>query len=59
MQTLRYRETVEIKFDPPLSCRYLVLKLWSARKGEGNIDVGSVVAWGFAGVRWFPAVEVR
>jgi len=52
------RDTLEIKFDPPVSCRYLVLKLWSGRE-RGNIDVRSVVAWGFAGVRWFPAVELR
>lgn len=51
-------DTMEIKFNPPVSCKYILLKLWSPRH-DGNIDVRSIVAYGFAGVRWFPAVEMR
>ncbi|KAI9817293.1 MAG: hypothetical protein M1832_004715 [Thelocarpon impressellum] len=47
-----------IVFDPPVSGRFLLLKLWSPALDE-NIDIQSVVAWGFAGTRFFPARELR
>ncbi|KAK4501086.1 hypothetical protein PRZ48_006892 [Zasmidium cellare] len=47
---------VAIKFDPPVSGRFILLKLWANR---GNVDVQSVIAKGFGGSRFFPAVEYR
>ncbi|KAH0538740.1 hypothetical protein FGG08_004692 [Glutinoglossum americanum] len=47
-----------IKFDPPVSGRFILLKLWSQSRDE-NIDIQSIVAHGFAGPRYFPAVEMR
>ncbi|KXS99309.1 hypothetical protein AC578_6736 [Pseudocercospora eumusae] len=47
---------VAIKFDPPVSGRFVLLKLWANRS---NVDVQSVIAKGFGGSRFFPAVELR
>lgn len=47
-----------ITFDPALSARYLLLKLWSTRPDE-NIDIQSVEVKGWAGPRWFPAEQMR
>ncbi|KAI4247051.1 MAG: hypothetical protein L6R40_001716 [Gallowayella cf. fulva] len=52
------KSMVSIKFDPPVSGRYILLKLWSPRKDQ-NIDIQSIIAYGFAGPRFFPAVEFR
>lgn len=49
------KSRVAIKFDPPVSGRYILLKLWSYRT---NVDVQSVVAKGYAGPRFFPAFEL-
>ncbi|KAH0551742.1 hypothetical protein GP486_007041 [Trichoglossum hirsutum] len=47
-----------IKFDPPVSGRFILLKLWSQSRDQ-NIDIQNVVTHGFAGPRYFPAVEMR
>ncbi|TKA69887.1 hypothetical protein B0A49_05127 [Cryomyces minteri] len=52
------RSKVVVKFDPPISGKYILLKLWSPQP-EGNIDVQSIIAYGFAGPRYFPCVEPR
>lgn len=49
------KHKVAIKFDPPISGRFVMLKLWAHR---GNVDVQSVIAKGFAGPRFFPAREM-
>ena len=52
------KHKVTMNFNPPLSGRFLLLKLWSAA-GKSNVDVQSVIAMGYGGGRFFPAVEVR
>ncbi|EME81662.1 uncharacterized protein MYCFIDRAFT_89993 [Pseudocercospora fijiensis CIRAD86] len=52
----RGKYKVAIKFDPPVSGRFILLKLWANRD---NVDVQSVIAKGFGGSRFFPAVELR
>ncbi|KAL4912516.1 hypothetical protein BDW62DRAFT_194405 [Aspergillus aurantiobrunneus] len=54
----RPKSSVSLKFDPPPSGRYILIKLWSPYNA-GNIDIQSVVAHGFAGPRFFPAAGVR
>lgn len=49
------KSRVTVKFDPPVSGRYLLLKLWA---GKSNVDVQSVIAKGYAGPRFFGAVEL-
>lgn len=49
-----------IRFDPPVSGRFLLLKMWSSSRASGsNIDIQAVLTKGFAGPRYFPAVELR
>jgi len=49
-----------IRFDPPVSGRFILLKMWSPHFSEAaNIDIQSVVAKGFAGPRFFPASQLR
>lgn len=49
-----------IKFDPPVSGRFILLKMWSPHHDPtGNIDIQGVIAKGFAGPRYFPSVELR
>lgn len=49
-----------IRFDPPVSGRYLLLKMWNPhQEPRGNIDIRGVVAKGFAGPRYCPAIELR
>ncbi|KAI9167485.1 hypothetical protein HJFPF1_03613 [Paramyrothecium foliicola] len=49
-----------IKFDPPVSGRYILLKIWSSHHdSNSNIDIQSVMARGFAGPRYFPSVQLR
>lgn len=49
-----------IKFDPPISGRFILLKMWSPRRETNkNIDIQSVVARGYAGPRLFPARNPR
>ena len=54
------KHKVAVKFDPPVSGRFMLLKLWSDAKGpRANVDVQSVIAKGFGGPRFFPAKEFR
>ena len=59
----RGKHKVAMKFEPPLSGRFILLKLWSGSGGgdgrKGNVDVQSVIAKGFGGGRFFPARSVR
>ncbi|GKT43877.1 uncharacterized protein ColSpa_04058 [Colletotrichum spaethianum] len=49
-----------IRFDPPVSGRFILLKMWSSSRASGsNIDIQAVLAKGFAGPRYFPSVELR
>lgn len=48
--------TMTIQFDPPISGKYILLKLWNPQK-DRNIDIQEVAAHGFAGPRYFPAWE--
>ncbi|OJD12590.1 hypothetical protein ACJ73_09324 [Blastomyces percursus] len=52
------KSMVSIKFDPPVSGKFILIKLWSPFCG-GNIDIQSVVAHGFAGPRFFPSMKFR
>lgn len=45
-----------IKFDPPVSGRYILLKMYHPSE---NIDIQGVYAKGFAGPRYFPSLEMR
>ncbi|KAK4236403.1 hypothetical protein C8A03DRAFT_45610 [Achaetomium macrosporum] len=51
-----------IRFQPPVSARYILLKMWNPHQdphdGPKNIDIQGVVAKGFAGPRFCPAVEL-
>lgn len=47
-----------IRFDPPVSGRFILLKMWSSQAG-GNIDIQGVMVKGFAGPRYVPDVEYR
>jgi hypothetical protein len=42
----------------PRSGRFILLKLWSQSRDQ-NINIQNIVAHGFAGPRYFPAVEMR
>ncbi|CAK7213244.1 hypothetical protein SCUCBS95973_001735 [Sporothrix curviconia] len=51
-----------IVFDPPVTARYILLKMWNPSvdyDDNSNIDIQGVVAKGFAGPRYFPAMELR
>jgi hypothetical protein len=55
----RDKSKTTIKFDPPVSGRFILLKLWSPHPSPTeNIDIQTVVAKGFAGPRFFPAVTM-
>ncbi|PLB51836.1 hypothetical protein P170DRAFT_89763 [Aspergillus steynii IBT 23096] len=54
----RTKNVVNIKFDPPPSGRYILLQLWCPQ-GDNSIDIQSIVAYGFAGPRFFPAGTFR
>jgi hypothetical protein len=56
----RDKSKCTVKFDPPVSGRFILLKMWSPHhSATSNIDIQSVVAKGFAGPRYFPAVSLR
>lgn len=56
----RDKSKCTVRFDPPVSGRFILLKMWSPHQGgKSNIDIQSVVARGFAGPRYFPAVDMR
>lgn len=50
------KHKVAIKFDPPVSGRFILLKMWA---GRSNVDVQSVIAKGYGSLRFFPAKEFR
>ncbi|RDW71260.1 hypothetical protein BP6252_07823 [Coleophoma cylindrospora] len=55
----RDKSKCTVRFDPPVSGRFILLKMWSPHSSQtGNIDIQSVVAKGFAGPRYFPAVTL-
>lgn len=51
-QIKKGRHKVAIRFEPGVSGRFVLLKLWADRS---NVDVQSVIAKGFGGCRFFPA----
>lgn len=56
----RDKSKCTVRFDPPVSGRFILLKMWSPHSIQsGNIDIQSVVAKGFAGPRYFPSVSMR
>ncbi|KXJ94311.1 hypothetical protein Micbo1qcDRAFT_173135 [Microdochium bolleyi] len=56
----RDKSKCTITFDPPVSGRFILLKMWSPHQDpSGNIDIQAVVAKGFAGPRYFPSIELR
>lgn len=56
----RDKSKCTVRFDPPVSGRFILLKMWSPHhSATGNIDIQSVVAKGFAGPRFFPAISLR
>lgn len=56
----KHKSKCTIRFDPPVSGRFILLKMWSSHnEGVGNIDIQSVIARGFAGPRYFPSVQLR
>lgn len=49
-----------IRFDPPVSGRFILLKMWSPHHDPTkNIDIQGVIAKGFAGPRLVPSVDLR
>ncbi|PBP26581.1 regulator of chromosome condensation (RCC1)-like protein [Diplocarpon rosae] len=56
----RDKSKCTVKFDPPVSGRFILLKMWSPHhSSSSNIDIQSVVAKGFAGPRFFPAITMQ
>ena len=56
----RDKSKCTIRFEPPVTGRFILLKMWSPHHSpSGNIDIQSVVAKGYAGPRLFPAVALR
>jgi hypothetical protein len=56
----RDKSKCTVKFDPPVSGRFILLKMWSPHhSASSNIDIQSVVARGFAGPRFFPSISLR
>ncbi|CEJ92036.1 hypothetical protein VHEMI07716 [[Torrubiella] hemipterigena] len=55
-----YKSQCKITFDPPISSRFILLKMWSSRHEEegSNVDIQSVIAKGFVGPRYFPSTEL-
>ncbi|KIW71333.1 hypothetical protein PV04_03514 [Phialophora macrospora] len=54
----RSKSSTAIKFDPPVSGRYILVKLW-AQCPNANIDIQAILAHGYGGPRFFPALEMR
>ncbi|KAI6778830.1 regulator of chromosome condensation (RCC1) [Emericellopsis cladophorae] len=54
------KSTCTIRFDPPVSGRFILLKLWNSHTEPScNIDIQSITAKGFAGPRFFPSIQLR
>nr|OQO19326.1 hypothetical protein B0A51_11750 [Rachicladosporium sp. CCFEE 5018] len=51
------KHSIALKFSPPVSGKYVLLKLWSGVKRD-NVDVQSIVVKGFSGMRFHAAVEM-
>ncbi|KAJ5722826.1 hypothetical protein N7488_000861 [Penicillium malachiteum] len=54
----REKSMVTIKFDPPPSGRFILIKLWNPRP-DRNLDIQSIIAHGYAGPRFFPSSGFR
>ncbi|KAK4192081.1 hypothetical protein QBC35DRAFT_262987 [Podospora australis] len=59
----KHKNKCTIRFDPPVSGRFILLKMWSPTHNDptdrsDNIDIEKVTARGFAGPRYFPDVEL-
>ncbi|KAK4939229.1 hypothetical protein LTR10_020425 [Elasticomyces elasticus] len=54
----RSKSSAAIKFDPPVSGRYILVKLWASYP-NANIDVQAILAHGYGGPRFFPSIETR
>lgn len=56
----RDKNRCRVVFEPEVSGRFVLLKMWSPKlRGEGNIDIQSVVVKGWCGPRWFPKTTMR
>ncbi|KAI5459869.1 hypothetical protein BGZ63DRAFT_359154 [Mariannaea sp. PMI_226] len=56
----KHKSKCTIRFDPPVSGRFILLKMWSSHHDpSSNIDIQSVIARGFAGPRYFPSIDLR
>ncbi|KFY24442.1 hypothetical protein V493_05232 [Pseudogymnoascus sp. VKM F-4281 (FW-2241)] len=56
----RDKSRCRLVFEPEVSGRFILLKMWSPEVGtDGNIDIQSVVVKGWCGTRWFPKVTLR
>ncbi|KAF1362059.1 hypothetical protein EJ07DRAFT_108381, partial [Lizonia empirigonia] len=54
----KHRNKITIKFEPAISGRNVLLKLWSPKDSEdGNIDIESVQFYGYSGPRFFQATQ--
>lgn len=54
------KNVCSLRFEPPVSGRFLLLKMWSPRhEVHGNIDIQGVTVRGFAGPRFWSDVEYR
>ncbi|KAK5134880.1 hypothetical protein LTR08_005970 [Meristemomyces frigidus] len=51
-QITKHKHKVAIKFEPGVSGRFILLKLWA---NKSNVDVQSIIAKGYGGCRFFPA----
>jgi hypothetical protein len=56
----RGRTRCIITFDPPVTAKFVLLKMWNPppTSSADNIDIRQVIARGFCGPRWVPAVEM-
>ncbi|KAJ5736529.1 uncharacterized protein N7483_001654 [Penicillium malachiteum] len=54
----REKSMVTIKFDPPPSGRFILIKLWNPRP-DHNLDIQTIIAHGYAGPRFFPSSGFR
>ncbi|KAH6890507.1 hypothetical protein B0T10DRAFT_321521 [Thelonectria olida] len=55
----KHKSKCSIRFDPPVSGRFILLKMWSSHHDPAsNIDIQCISAHGFAGPRYFPSVDL-
>ncbi|KAI1431947.1 hypothetical protein GGR50DRAFT_677114 [Xylaria sp. CBS 124048] len=55
----RDKSRCTIHFDPPISGRFILLKMWNPRNTHDNIDIQAVIAKGYAGPRFFPSIQLQ